>query len=68
MRTNPLMPKVEGNIYDMYSQNLGMAAAGHEIPDINNNGTDVNTNINIHVSRLRMKIDVVIAKKIHAAK
>ena len=45
-----------------------MAAPGHEIPEINNKGTDVNTNINIQVSRLRIAMDAVIAKKIQAAK
>ena len=48
--------------------NGGIAAPGQEIPDINSKGTDVNTKISIHVSRLRMAMDVVMAKKIQAAK
>ena len=45
-----------------------MAAPGHEMPEMNSNGMDVNTNINIQVSRLRMAIEAVMAKKIHADK
>ena len=45
-----------------------MATPGHEIPEINNKGTDVNTKISIHVSRLRMAIEAVIAKNMQAAK
>ena len=45
-----------------------MAAHGHEKPEINSNGTEVNTKISIQVSRLRMAMEVVIAKKMQAAR
>ena len=38
-----------------------MAAPGHEIPEINSNGTEVNTKISIQVSRLRMAMTASIA-------
>ena len=68
MRTKPLMPKVEGKRYEKYVQNAGMADPGHDMPDINSNGTDVKTKTNIEVSRLRMAIEVVMAKKMQDAK
>ena len=68
MRTYPLIPNVEGKIYEKYLQNAGMAVSGHEIPERKSKGTDVNTNNNIHVSRLRMAMEAVIAKKIQAPK
>ena len=43
MRTNPLIPKVDGKRYENIFQNSGMADPGHEIPEMNSNGTDVNT-------------------------
>ena len=49
--TNPFMPNVEGNIHETTFQKSGMAAPGHDIPEINNRGTDVNTYIIIHDSR-----------------
>lgn len=41
--TNPFMPKVDGNIHEMTFQKSGMAAPGHEIPEMNSRGTDVKT-------------------------
>ena len=66
--TNPLIPNVEGNIHENTFQNAGMEAPGHEIPLINKRGIDVNTNISIQVSRLRIKMEVVIAKNMHAVR
>lgn len=48
--TNPFIPNVEGNIQDTTFQKSGIAAPGHEIPEMNNSGTDVNTYIIIHDS------------------
>ena len=45
-----------------------MAAPGQETPERNNKGTDVKTNINMQVSRLRMAIEAVMAKNIHDAR
>ena len=42
-RTKPLIPNVDGKIHETPFQKAGMAAPGHEIPDINSNGIDVNT-------------------------
>ena len=47
MRTNPLIPKVDGKRYEMAFQKGGTLAPGHDIPDKNNRGTDVKTNISM---------------------
>ena len=60
------MPKVEGNIHEMILQNSGMAEPGHEMPEMNNKGTDVNTYIIMQASRWWIKMEQVIAKKMHA--
>ena len=60
------MPNVEGNIHDTTFQNGGMAEPGHEIPDMNNKGNEVNTNIIMQSSRLRIRHEHAMAKKIHA--
>jgi hypothetical protein len=62
------MPKVEGKMYEKYFQKAGIAAPGHEMPERNSSGTEVNTNSSMHVSRLRMAMDAVMAKKIQAAR
>ena len=66
IRTKPLMPKVEGNIHETTFQNSGMAEPGHEMPEMNSNGTEVNTYIIMQASRWWIKIEQVIAKKMHA--
>lgn len=66
--TKPFIPNVDGNKYPKYSQNLGIAAPGQEIPEIKRSGIEVNTKISIQVSRLRIAIDAVMAKNIQAAK
>lgn len=68
MRTKPLMPKVDGKMYEKYFQNVGMDAAGQDMPDMNSKGTEVKTKISIHVSRLRMVMEAVMAKKMQAAR
>ena len=55
-------------MYEKYFQKAGIAAPGHEMPERNSSGTEVNTNSSIHVSRLRMAMDAFMAKKIHAAR
>ena len=45
-----------------------MAAPGQDIPEMNSRGTEVNTKTNIHVSRLRIAMEAVMAKKIQAAR
>ena len=67
MCTYPLMPKVEGNIHDTTFQKTGTEASGHEIPLMKSNGSEVNTNSNMHVSRLRTTAEAVMAKKMHAS-
>ena len=68
IRTNPLMPKVDGNNHEKYFQKGGMATPGHDIPLMNSKGKEVKTKISIHVSRLRIAMEAVMAKKIHANK
>ena len=43
-----------------------MAEPGHEMPEMNSNGTEVNTYIIMQASRWWIKIEQVIAKKMHA--
>ena len=43
-----------------------MAEAGHEMPERNSSGTEVKTNSSMHVSRLRMAMEAVMAKKMQA--
>lgn len=38
------------------------------IPEMNSRGTEVNTNSSIHVSRLRIAMEAVMAKKMQAAR
>ena len=57
-----------GEDVQKYFQKAGMAAPGQEMPERNSNGTEVNTNISMHVSRLRMAMDAVMAKKMQAAR
>lgn len=68
IRMKPLMPNVEGNSHEKYFQNGGTAAPGHEMPLMKSNGKDVKTNISMQVSRLRMAMEAVMAKKMHADK
>lgn len=68
MRIYPLMPKVEGNIHDTAFQKSGIAAPGHEMPEMNSKGNDVNTNIIMQSSRLRMRHEHAMAKKMHASR
>ena len=53
---------------DIKMQRAGNTTNRQETPERNNKGTDVKTNINMQVSRLRMAIEAVMAKKIHAAR
>ena len=62
------MPNVEGANQDTYFQKSGTATPGHEIPEMNNKGKEVNTNINIQVSRWYTRMEHVMAKNIHANK
>lgn len=41
--TNPFIPNVEGKIQETTFQNSGIAAPGHDIPEMNSNGTEVKT-------------------------
>ena len=41
--TNPFMPKVDGKIHETTFQKSGIAAPGHDMPEMNSRGTDVNT-------------------------
>ena len=62
MATKPFIPGVEGSRYETYFQNIGMELPGQDIPERKRNGIDVKTNINMLVSRLRIKCPRVIAK------
>lgn len=64
--TYPFIPKVDGNRYDKYFQNVGIDTAGHDNPERNNIGTDINTSNSIESSRRYINSDNTIAKKIHA--
>jgi len=66
--TKPSIPYDEGNNLPNHTQYSGIADFGHDIPDININGTDVNTNIKNGISRSRLKNDIAIAKNAHASK
>ena len=66
MLTKPFIPNVEGKMHDTAFQNTGTALSGHEIPERKRNGTDVNTNSNIAVSRSHTKQPSVIAMKMQA--
>lgn len=44
MRTYAFMPKVEGNKYEKQRQNAGTFDSGHDTPDKNSMGTEMNTN------------------------
>jgi len=61
--TKPSIPNEEGNNFPNHTQYSGIADFGQEIPEININGTDVNTNIKKGISRSRLKNDIAIAKK-----
>jgi hypothetical protein len=63
---NPWIPGVEGNRYPIACQNGGIASFGQETPDMNNKITDVKTNTSIGASRVVIKPDNVMAKKIEA--
>lgn len=61
--TKPLIPKVDGNRYERYFQKAGIFDEGHEIPEINNNGTETKTNSRKQDSLSFTKKDIDIAKK-----
>jgi hypothetical protein len=50
MRTKPLMAKVLGNIHDTPCHTEGMLLCGQLTPEMNSNGTDVNTTTSMTLS------------------
>src|SRR5574344_128968 len=64
-RTNPLMPKVEGNRHATARHTPGMSLCGHDIPAKNRKGTDVNITNSMTFSRYLTRQDSVIPKKMH---
>lgn len=65
MRINPRMPNVEGITLDIHCQKSGMALCGHDTPDMNRNGSDVNTTSRMTFSRYLTAHDTIIAKNMH---
>jgi hypothetical protein len=45
------MPKVEGKSHETPCQTPGMLLCGHEMPDMNNRGTEIKTTNSITFSR-----------------
>ena len=64
--TKPLMPKVEGKNHETAFQNGGTAHEGHEMPEMNSNGTEANTNMMMNTSRLWAMPEMVMLKNTHA--
>ena len=63
--TNPRMPNVDGNSHDSHCQNSGIALCGQDTPEMNSNGTDVNTTTSMMFSRWRIVHDTIIEKNMH---
>ncbi len=51
MLTYPLMPNVEGKMYEKYFHTAGIDDAGHEIPERKSRGIERNTKSTMYVSR-----------------
>ena len=66
--TKPLMPKVEGKNHETAFQNGGTAHEGHEMPEMNNSGTETKTNIMMNTSRLWAIPERVRLKKMQASR
>ena len=64
-RTKLLMPKVEGKSHEIHSQKRGILLPGHDTPETNSNGTDINTTRRITFSRWRTMQDTVMPKNMH---
>ena len=59
---NPLMPNVDGIRYETAFRNHGIFDAGHDMPEMNRNGSEVNTKNGITTSLSLIITDAVMAK------
>ena len=62
--TNPLIPNVDGIHHETTFQKTGSAFVGHDIPDSNKNGIEVNTIKSIMLSRSFTNLDINIEKNV----
>ena len=62
--TKPLIPNVEGIHHEMTFQKPGSAFVGHDIPDSNKNGIEVNTIKSIILSLSFTNLDINIEKNV----